>query len=227
MRPNPPPFDLAKVDAATAVLLAEGVRLFQTHFYAHDKEEHVRLLLRWMAPPMGAVVVDMGCGVGEVARLMRAARPDLEFVLVDLSRRKLDHCPTGEGFYRVLADAHATGLPGERADVVMFHSALINMDAQHALAEATRLLKPGGICFVNELIRKQGDNRRFEEVLGAWAPTEWELRNWAALAGLFCDGGPMVPPGLMEEFRARLEAIQEAALLDDVQPQVWRFTRRV
>jgi SAM-dependent methyltransferase len=225
MHLNPPPYDAAKADAATLALYAEGYRQFQTHFWAADPAEHAARLLDWMQPPVGALVVDMGCGVGEVARLMREARPDLSFVLVDISRVKLERCPLGSGFYRLLADGHDTRLPGGEADVVMFNSALINMDAGPALAEAARLVKPGGMVFVNELVRLTGDNRRFEEVLGARAPTESELRHHGMAAGLFCSRGPLVMPAIDLDFRSRLMSIGEVALLDEVQPQVWRFIR--
>lgn len=66
MKPN---FNLEMVDAATRLALAEGMRVLQTHRYAQDDNEHVSILSQVFALPAG-VVVDAGCGLGEVARLM-------------------------------------------------------------------------------------------------------------------------------------------------------------
>lgn len=162
-----PPFNLALVEQATAHEVANGHRILQTHRYAALDVDHVAILLRALAPPPGAVVLDAGCGIGEVARLMAAARPDLRFILANISPLQLSMCPAGPQFDAVLADCHALPLVDAAVDCVMFSSALCQMDIGVALAEARRVLKPGGILLVNDMAHRDGHQARIEQVLAA------------------------------------------------------------
>ena len=88
-----PPFNLAAVERATIAGMRDGHRLFQTHRYAADDTAQVRLLLDVLAPPRNATILDAGCGIGEVSRLMAALRPDLFFVMSNISPRQLATVP--------------------------------------------------------------------------------------------------------------------------------------
>ena len=163
-----PPFDVELIDQLTPSVISEGYRMLQTHRYGASEREHVALLLDAFRLPDAAVVVDMGCGLGEVARLMHAARADLRFILVNLSAAQLQYCQDvlADGpFMTVLVDAHATHLPVGFADGVMFNSALCQMDECVALGEAFRVLARGGRLLVNELVRTAGDGREMEREL--------------------------------------------------------------
>lgn len=160
------------IDHATDLSLSKGVRVLQTGFFGGSQAAHVAELLRIMNPPPGAHIVDAGCGIGEVALMMRATRPDLTFTLVNISEYQLSLAPTGDDFTQVLADFTQSGLPGECADIVMFNSALCQMPINHALSEARRLLKPGGQLFVCDL--SIGEYREVPELYATFMPaTTW------------------------------------------------------
>jgi cyclopropane fatty-acyl-phospholipid synthase-like methyltransferase len=53
--------------------MEQGVRVLNAFLLAEDEAAHAKRLLHLMRPPQGAVVLDAGCGVGELARLMRAS----------------------------------------------------------------------------------------------------------------------------------------------------------
>ncbi|KDR25945.1 class I SAM-dependent methyltransferase [Caballeronia zhejiangensis] len=180
---NPPPFNLAAVEAVTPHIVANVERILQTHRYAADDRDHVARLMDWLAPAEGASIVDIGCGIGEVARLAHEARPDLRFTLVNISPVQLSYCPTGDGFDLVQCDAHAMPLPPESFDYALMNSALSNMDAGPALKEAARVLKPGGALLVTDFLRLYGDNSQFERDLGARALTVRAFRDLAYEAG--------------------------------------------
>ena len=68
---------------ATQLAIASGTKVLQIHWLAINEVDHCAKLLEILNPPFGAVVADMVAGVGEVARLMRLERPDLQFLLVN------------------------------------------------------------------------------------------------------------------------------------------------
>lgn len=220
---NPPPFNLAAVEACMPDVLAAGERVLQTHMFAPTPELHVDKLLYWLQPRFDDVVLDMGCGVGEVPRLMNRVRPDLTFLMVNISRAQLAECPVGEAFVPIWTDGHATDMPAECCDSVMFSSTLINMDAGPALIEAARLVRKGGVILINELVRKFGDNVEFERLLGARVSTTHEMLDYIEAAGLRVES-MRVEKADDSAFRRKLG--DAATLLDSVTPTIWRLIKR-
>ena len=110
--------------------------------------------VRRLVRPEGAVVVDIGCGGGTYTR----AWSDLgarRVVGVDSSAPLLDSARTDHGALPGVefrqGDAAATGLPDGQADVV-FARALVHhiADLAPVVAEARRLLRPGGTCLIQD-----------------------------------------------------------------------------
>jgi SAM-dependent methyltransferase len=92
------------------------------------------------------IVVDLGSGTGLSTRIW-AERAD-EVVGVEASPEMRDEAEaaTSAGNVRfVHAYAQATGLPGGEADIVTCSQALHWMEPEPTLAEAARLLRPGGV----------------------------------------------------------------------------------
>jgi len=211
------------VDAATEQVLATGIRVFNGALFGANEAEHVAVLLEALNPPEGAMVLDAGCGVGEMARLMLDARPDLDFLLVNTSAAQLAHCP--EDTHRLLGDFHdLTDVPDASADAVIFSYAICHSgDWPRALAEARRILKPGGVLLINDMARLEGDNTEFEQVLGARVHAPEEVEMWAAMAGFGLDLA--VAPTVEVERMRELLADDELAdrLLAGVVPTIWRF----
>lgn len=158
----------AAITAATHNALAQGIRVLNAFLLADTEAEHVHRLLHLMEPPPGAVVVDAGCGVGEVARLMQAERPDLSFILVNVNASQLAECP--ERMQQVCADFADLPLADSSVDVVMFNFSLCHAeDWLKTLREAHRVLKPGGILFVFDMARYAGDNELMDRLVAAHA----------------------------------------------------------
>ena len=116
-------------------------------------------MLHWLAaargrlvPPAarpGAVLVDIGCGGGLLAP--HVAGKGYRHVGVDLSptalRRAREH-----GVHPVRGDALAVPLPDGCADVVAAGEILEHVgDLRRAVAEACRLLRPGGLLVLDTL----------------------------------------------------------------------------
>ena len=124
----------------------------------------------------GMRVLDVGCGVGNISEgLARAVAPgelygiDHEQPMVDLARVLAAALQCENATFQV---GDATRLPFDDGffDVVHFHDVLIYIpDTQGALAEAMRVLKPGGVIGCREIISQSSFTYPSYGVIGkAW-----------------------------------------------------------
>lgn len=221
-----PPFNLQAVEAVTPLALTSGHHVMQTHYYAETPQGHVACLLDWLNPPANAVVLDAGCGIGEVSRLMAEARPDLAFVLVNISPLQLSLCPQGERFLRVCADCHdMTDIADGSVQAIMFSSALCQMDTAVALAEASRVLAPDGVMLINDMVRAGADGERIEQTLAARVLTQTDLIRFVEEAGFTIDLA-MAPAGNDAHFRDLLAQAGIEDIIEGITPFVIRATKR-
>lgn len=208
------------INRATDLSLAKGLRVMQTAYIGGSQAAHVAYLLKLIKPAPGAHIVDAGCGIGEVARLMHAERPDLTFSLVNISQHQLDHAPQGEAFAHYLADFTRSGLAAGTADVVMFNSALCQMPINQALSEARRLLKPGGQLFVCDL--SITEYREIPELYATFMPANsWleviERHGFAPVKNILTGGD-------MSHFYSEFEDFEQA--LPHAMVYIGQFQRR-
>lgn len=201
-----------------------GWKLLQPYRYADSDEDHIAALLDIAQFPIGATVLDVGCGVGECARLMHDQRPDLNFTLVNFSEAQLADCPPH--FVTKLADAHRLPYGEERFDAVMFHHALGNMDWQVALAEACRVLKPGGILLVNEVERTAGDGSTMARQLSYRALSAQRFRDFADGLGM-TECAHLLPEVKQEYLRGVWPEsdITYDTVFDGTRAAVWRLVK--
>lgn len=163
--------------------LSEDMLVLQGNRLGDTDESHIGVLLGRMRPPEGATIVDIGSGFGEPARLMHAARPDLTFIMANRSRAQLARSPAAEGLYPLHADMHRLPLPDNSMDGAMFLYSLCHADQGVALAEAARVVRPGGFCFVYDYERIGGNNRRMMQQLCARSYSASEFTRFANNAG--------------------------------------------
>lgn len=219
-----PPVNIQAIDMATRSAMAEGHRLFQTHRYYRDDREQVRMLLDLLRPSYGAAVLDAGCGIGEVARLMREDRPDLTFLLCNLSEYQLSLCPVGDGFIHMQGDCNALALPDRTVDAVMFNSSLCQMNIEQALGHAFRVLVPGGTLLISDMVRTGGDGELMENVLAA------RVLPFEQLVALVHDAGfhDVFSIGSYSDdsaFREMLGRVNLGHLADDIDPIIIKAAR--
>jgi SAM-dependent methyltransferase len=209
----------ALVGRQTAALVAAGHRILQIHRLGATDNEHVSVLLEMFAPPPGARVLDAGCGVGRVAVLMREARPDLSFILLNVSAAQLALCP--DGFERHRADFHAVPLSDDSVDAAMYLYSLGHGMLSECLAEAARVLRPAGILFVYDLTA--ADSSRLIVNLGYKAHARADVERAAVVAG-FGDARIVEPTETdLSEFHRVVPADQCESLLAGVRPIAYRF----
>ena len=113
--------------------------VLRRHAVAGDVHEQVAR--RFVAEGF-ARVLDVGCGEGELARHL----PDGAWVGLDNSRTMLERAPAGG----VLGDARALPFPDGSFDGVAILYVLYHLsDPRPALAEAHRVMRPGGLIAVS------------------------------------------------------------------------------
>lgn len=100
------------------------------------------------ALPAQGHALDIGCGEGRFCRMMQAA--GLTSVGLDPTEPLLDAARTRDpGGHYVKATAEALPFPQAHFDLAVFFLTLIDIpDMPAAVAEAARVLKPGGTCLV-------------------------------------------------------------------------------
>lgn len=139
-----------------------------------DCENHRHLIgERWRAATgnwQDKVVVDMGCGPGNLFRAVDGVPKIL--IGVDISVKALAHA-RALGYTPLLADAQDTPLMSGIADLVTANATLHHVDDMAAmLAECARLVKPGGLLVTDE------DPLQCHHVLSGMGQLATRLRSW-------------------------------------------------
>lgn len=138
-------------------------------------------------------VVDLGCGTGNLTRLLAERRADGgRIVAVDFSRRMLEHARRklagGAGVHFVQAEAEALPLAAASADRVVCFSVWPHFaDPARVAAELRRVLRPGGIVHVLHVDSRATINRIHGTAGGAVARDA--LPPAAEVAALLADHG--------------------------------------
>lgn len=141
--------DGAEVAAMTGALVAAGQRIHQIFRFDDDDVLHVAALLGCARFPAQAKILDVGCGVGEVSRLIEEVAPGYRCTLQNVSAEQLDLAP--EHLPRIVSDMHAIPADDRAFDAIMVNYALGHADPRQAMAEFARLLRPGGVLFVYDI----------------------------------------------------------------------------
>jgi len=116
-------------------------------------EFRVGQLREWLGADLaGRVIVDLGCGGGLLARPLAIA--GARVVGVDLSLGSLRTAADHVDAHFVCGDLRSTPFGTGTADVVLLADVLEHVTAiGSALGEAARLLRPGGLLYVNTINR--------------------------------------------------------------------------
>jgi ubiquinone/menaquinone biosynthesis C-methylase UbiE len=114
-------------------------------------QRRVLARLRGMAAlPPGADILEIGCGRGEGGRLLRRYFAPRRLFLMDLDPA-MARLARQRGGTVLVGDAEALPLAGARLDAVFGFGFLHHVpDWRRALGEVARVLRPGGLYFIEE-----------------------------------------------------------------------------
>jgi ubiquinone/menaquinone biosynthesis C-methylase UbiE len=145
--------EIARYTLATGAAAAIRLEVLHEIWGSGTRETSIRAGLS-----KGMKVADFGCGVGTVSCMFaEIVGPEGRVTAIDLSAAQLDQARTraaGSGHANIEfleADATATGIPDASLDFVFCRFLLLHLPKPMAgLAEMKRVLRPGGILFVED-----------------------------------------------------------------------------
>ena len=213
-------FNLEAVEQATIEGVKHGNLVLQAHRFAEDDLAHIRRLTLWADIPNGSRVVDMGSGIGEVARLWTLLQPQIDFCLVNISPVQLAMSPPN--MERHCCDMLDVPETDEAFDAAICLFAIGHVDRFKAFREMARLVKPGGVVFLYDMVRVSGDNRQMEQI-GYRVDGRSAMEGYADMAGLQLD--LYLEPVDQGWFGPRAMGEDFDRYFGDVKPAIWRFRR--
>jgi SAM-dependent methyltransferase len=145
----------------------DRIALLPDDGWDHNRHYHA-LLLRELAPRCGRAL-EIGCGTGELSRLLAARSGsvlaiDLSPNMIRLARERSRGVPNLE--FRV-ADAATWEIPRESFDCVASIATLHHLDLAATLARVRDALSPGGTLLVLDLFRASGPSDLATSALAA------------------------------------------------------------
>ena len=128
--------------------------------------------------PENANLIDIGCGNGYFAVMLKLLRPDLTVVAVDICPKDEWHTFEKYGITFVVADAFDTKLKRSSFDVAFSSGLFEHVDNTRFLAEVCRILKPGGLNIVFNIPNRFSVTENTARMLGFFklVPGETEQR---------------------------------------------------
>lgn len=126
-----------------------GAYLFNAARLAPTEEEHCKLYYKFVQPSEGALIVDLGSGIGEVGAWFQKFDPTLHVVNVVNDRELIKHM-LGMGRHFVFTSMDETDLPDSYADNVMFNESIGHVSLEAAFKEASRILRTGGVLTIKD-----------------------------------------------------------------------------
>ena len=114
----------------------------------------IELVLSELAGHPGGTLIDIGCGPGMLLAALGASRPgDFEALGVDISPPMVEEASrrlsSASGARVLVGRAEELPLPDEVADIALAMGILELADPHRVLAEAARVLRPGGLAVVS------------------------------------------------------------------------------
>lgn len=143
-------------------------------------------------------LLDLGTGTGRMLTLLgnrvdRAVGIDLSKEMLAVARANLDRAGLPHCQVR-LGDLYQLPLPGDSVDVAIMHQVLHFLeDPADALAEAARVLRPGGQLLVVDFGRHDIDSLRSEHAHRWLGFADDQIREWLSGAGLTADEPVRLP----------------------------------
>ncbi len=195
----------ARVEAATAyrVAHADEIEGLRELYVGEAAVERALLDLLIDEGPIGRLL-DIGTGTGRILELLaphteQSVGLDLDHGMLALARAALGEAELSRAAVRH-GDLHRPPFePGSFDVAVMHHVLHLLDDPAGAVAEAARLLRPGGRLLVADFAPHELEQLRAVHGHRCLGIGDEELRGWAEQAGLLVEADRELPPGTPAE----------------------------
>lgn len=208
-----------EVERLTRQIIGGGQRIFQIFKMAGTDEGHVSALLDIFDPPQSARVLDLGCGVGEVAAMIAEMRGDLRFTLANISPSQLAMCP--DVFDKMQCDMNSIPASAGSFDAVMVLYSLGHGNLDCVMSEAARILTPGGVFFIYDIASDDGSILR--ESLSYDPRPEWKVFEAASRNGFGVDRWGIPCHASTDDFMKVMDRDAASHVLHDIRPVFYRL----
>ena len=197
----------------------EGHKVLQFFRFAENEHLHVARLLNWAEFKLNSKVIDLGCGTGEVSRIMSEIRKDLSFCLVNISEFQLGLTKADK---KHCCDFCNVPEPDHSFDAAMFCFSIGQSDANRAIKEAFRLINSGGVLFIFDMVRE--NKGRLKMPLEVAVNRRSDMETAAKKAGFILD--LYMEPYDNGEYGRLMFGANYEITLDGAIPAIWRFTKK-
>jgi ubiquinone/menaquinone biosynthesis C-methylase UbiE len=185
----------ARAEAAARYFRENAARWDEIRSLHIDDAEVERRLIELIPPSSIRTMLDIGTGTGRILELFgsRGAAGvgiDLSHEMLQIARANLDRAGLKDCYVRQ-GDMYQLPWPGPSFDAVTIHQVLHFADEPaQVIAEAARVLKPGGRLAIADFAPHELDHLRSEHAHRRLGFSDEEVRGWITDAGLI--PGPVV-----------------------------------
>jgi ubiquinone/menaquinone biosynthesis C-methylase UbiE len=204
------------INESTKALVGSGQFILQAHRFGDTEVEHAKKLLHWADIPPGAAVVDLGSGTGAVPYIWSKIRDDLSFCLVNLSEFQLGLLP--KFCDQICCDMENVPVEDGAFDAAVCMFSIGHTDHATTIAEMSRIVKPGGIVFVYDMV---GKSPRLSELFYSLISRD-KIEVLAASCGLSLDF--YMEPADRGCPASKMEGFDE--VFGPLRPAIWRWVKR-
>lgn len=213
-------------EATKRVMPSTGCEVFQIFQFSEIERKHVITLLELSKLPENARVLDVGCGVGAVPKIMQSVRPDLKFSLLNDNEYQLSLCP--EKMDKLLGDVHNVKLDPSSFDTIFCHYVLGYLNMPKVFKKFFDALKEGGELQIYDMT---GFHPAMMHHLGYVTYPEEAVANRAKEAGFEIESLQTFDQLSTTNFQKVLELETDEAqaicrmILNQMKPVLWRFRK--
>ena len=208
--------DLSKIADATRTMVERGETIFQAYRFGDSDIHHLWRLLCWAELPEYCNLIDMGCGLGTVTHVWQQIRPDIRTTLVNISPEQMAYINHPR---KHICDMTAVPEPDHEFDAAICLFAIGHVDKAQALKEMARLVKPGGIVFIFDMI---GGNDRIKELDYSIGSHE-EMKQESEKHGLKLD--IFLIPQPRNDYGEKILGKDFETYFFQCTPAIWRFIK--
>lgn len=195
---------------------ANPLSVLQAFRFGASDRDHVARLLHWAEFSAGQRVVDLGAGSGAVASHMASLRPDLHFCLIDKDGQRLPR----DTFDTHVSDITCVPEPDGSFDAAIAMYTVGYVPCCQAFEEIHRLLRPGGIAFLVDMVPKDS-NKSSIRLFGYEVRSRALIETAAQEAGLLPD--VYIEPHDPGDWGRSVFSDAFDIFFGDVRPAIWRF----